>query len=170
MNAATKFIAAMLGALLCGVFAVCASASASPYVHAASCAVSDGTPPVGGTENLTCQDFGANDTVSITLHTVVVNLGTAPTDASGNVNTTVTLPAEVAGQHTIEVTDPTTDQTASVSITIGGSGTGGESAGSGSGTTSATGVAVMTLLGVAVVFLVGGGVLLYSGRRRKARV
>lgn len=171
MIAATRFIAVVTGLLMCGLVALGGNAVAAPYVHAASCAVSDGTPDIGGTVGVTGHDFGANDSVSITLQPGAINLASTSSNASGDVSTTVSLPANVAGTHTLVLLDAATSQSATCSINIGGSGTGGESSGGSSGGgLSATGVAVASILVVGLGLLVGGAVLLVSGRRRKARV
>jgi hypothetical protein len=159
---------ALLGLLLGGLLAVATAASATPYVPGATCSVTDGTPPVGGPVTVNASDFGAYDDIQFTLHTVTYPLGSATSDGAGSVSITTGLPDGVAGNHTIQAYDPTTNQLCSVDVNIGGSGSGGE--GTGGGPTAVTGVAIFALGGLAVLLLVGGGLLVLAGRRRKASV
>jgi hypothetical protein len=159
---------ALLGLLLGGLLALATAASATPYVPGATCSVTDGTPAVGGSVTVNASDFGADDDIQFTLHTVTYPLGSATSDGAGSVSITADLPDGVAGHHTIQAFDPTTNQLCSVDVNIGGSGTGGQH--NGGGPTATTGVAVFALGGLAVLLLIGGGLLLLAGRRRKASV
>lgn len=173
MNAATRsvgLLVALLGLLVAGLFAA-SVATATPYVSGATCSVTDGTPPIGGTDTVNCIDFGGNDSIHFSLHTAVYPLGNAPSNSDGSVSINVQFPNNVAGHHTIEAYDPTTNQLASVDVNIGGSGTGGKHHHHHhGGGTAMTGVAVFTLGGLGVLLLIGGGLFLFAGRRRKAAV
>jgi hypothetical protein len=169
-------VAVVIGAVLALGLAFAASSSAAPYSNPATCSTNTSNPAVGGTVVLSCTGFGGNDTVDITLHTVTYSLGSATTDTNGAFTKTLQLPAGVSGPHTIVAFDPTTGQSASVAITIGSSGGtsgGGTSSGGGSssgGGLSNTGVAVIGIGALGVVLLVGGGLMLLAGRRRKATI
>jgi hypothetical protein len=168
-----RFGAALLGlvAVVVGTAAFGASAQAAPYIDQPTLSVSDQTPALGGTLTVTGANYLPGAVVTLTLHTVVSTLGTATPDASGAFSTSVTLPAGVAGAHTIVGAGSVPNDTASVAIVIGGSGAGGVSVGGGSGGgLAATGVAVIGIGALGVVLLIGGGVLLLAGKRRRVSV
>jgi hypothetical protein len=173
-------VAALLVGALVGLGAM-TSASAAPYVNQVSCAIGSTSPNAGGSLAVSGTGFHANSTVTITLHTAVVTLGSAHTDSAGAFATTVQLPQNVTGAHTIVVQgSAAATDTCSAAVAIGsgtggvvtgpqgGSGTGGTSTGgSSTGGTAYTGVAVLSLSGVGVLLLIGGAVLLLAGRRRQ---
>jgi hypothetical protein len=113
--------------------------------------------------------YAPNELVTLTLHSTVSTLGTAQTDASGSFSVRLALTPGVTGQHTIVGTGATGDS-ASASLLITASGTGGGGTGGGGGGTSMTGVAVFGLGGLGLVLLLGGGLMLLAGRRRRATV
>lgn len=172
MSRVLRLISATLALLgLAGLgLAVAGAASAAPcpYSSCVSIAVSDQNPPEGGTDGVTGSGWTPGDTVNLTLHTATYSLGSATVAADGTFSTTVDLPDGVTGNHTVVGTDPATGDTASADITIGGSGT-GDTSGS-SGGLSNTGVAVLSIGALGVVLLVGGGLLMLAGRRRKVTV
>jgi hypothetical protein len=131
--------------------------------------VSTTNPPVGGTITISGSGFPANDTLVITLHTKTYTLGTTTTDSSGSYSVTVKLPDGVSGKHTITVEDPATHKKAKIRITIGSAhgAAGAATSDSSSGGLSSTGVAVMGIGALGVVLLVGGGLMMLAGRRRK---
>jgi hypothetical protein len=149
---------------------VAGPANAAPYSNQVTCSVSTQTPAEGATIALKCSGFGANITVIIDLHSQTFHLATVTSDGSGNVNTPVKLPNGVTGPHTLTATAPSTGQSASVALNIGGAATGGTGAGNGGGGLSNTGVAVLSIGGLGLVLLVGGGLMVLAGRRRRAIV
>lgn len=155
-------------ALFAALVALASASDAAPcaYSNCVTLSVSTTTPPVGGTITISGTGWGANDTVNITLHTATYPLASPTADASGAFTTTVTLPAGVSGRHTIVAVDPTTGQTASVAITIGAP-SAAPGAAPGGGGLSNTGVAVISIGALGVVLLVGGGLMLLAGRRRR---
>lgn len=156
-----------LGAALLAVVVGASTAQAAPYSNQIVCSVSDSTPPEHSTLTISCTGFNAHVLVHIKLHTAVYNLGSATTDGSGAFSRPITLPDGVTGPHTLTVNDPISGDTGSVPIVIGGSGTGGGSTGGGGGITSNTGVAVLGIGTLGVALLAAGGVMLYTGRRRR---
>lgn len=167
MSAIKKPVTALIGVLamlFAGLFFAATSASAYPTGTAATIGVSNSTPPVGGTDTVFGAHYQPGETVSLSLHSAVYSLGSATADGSGAFSTTVTLPAGVSGSHTIVGTGLTSGETASVQINIGGTSSSGSGSGSG---LSSTGVAVIGIGAVGLALLVGGGLLLMAGKRRK---
>jgi len=163
-------VVALISAGVLALFA--APAGAAPYANQASISLSASTVPEGATIGITGQGFGANDTVVLTLHTTTYSLVTAHANASGAFTTSAKLPAGVTGQHTVEAAATPSGSYASAPITITAPGTssGGGTSSSGSGGLSNTGVAVIGIGAIGVVLLIGGGLMLLAGRRRKAAV
>jgi hypothetical protein len=155
-----RFTAALVGlvALILGAAAFSGSALAAPYVNAATVSVSNQNPSEGGSLGVTCAGFTGGEQIGVTLD-AQTDLGSGTADASGSFNTTVTLPQGVTGQHTI-VCAGAAGETASLTITIGATTTGG-------GGLSNTGVAVVGIGSLGVILLVGGALLLMVGKRRR---
>jgi hypothetical protein len=141
-------------------------ASAAPYTRQPTLSINVQTPAVGATVVLTGAGYLPAVQVTLTLHTAVTTLGFVTPDASGGFTKSVTLPAGVSGTHTIVGAGTGTNDTASVTITIGSS-TGGGGSGGGGGGLSSTGVAVVSIGTVGVALLIGGGLMLLAGRRRR---
>jgi hypothetical protein len=166
----TMAVVAMV-ALVAAAFTFAGPAGAAPYGGGASIALSASTVAEGGHVTISGTGFEATRTVTLTLHTVTVSLGTAQTDASGAFSTTVTLPSGVTGSHTITAADAAGNSaSATITITAPGRGTSGGGSGGSGGGVSATGVAVIGLSAVGFALLVGGALMLLAGRRRKALV
>lgn len=89
------------------VLCLVALAAASP-VHAQyseELTVSDTSVPPGGTMTMSGDGFAAETSVTITLESTLVTLGSTTTDGSGAFETTVTIPADTpAGSHTLKAT------------------------------------------------------------------
>jgi hypothetical protein len=163
-------LGAVVAVLVSAALSFAASADAAPYHKQPKLSVSTTTPAVGATITVTGTDYGANETVELTLHTAVYTLGSAHTDASGGFTTSVTLPAGVSGTHTLVGTGMTSGGVASVTLVIGGSGTGGTGGSNGGGGLSNTGAAVIGVGALGITLLIAGGFMLVAGRRRKAQV
>jgi hypothetical protein len=169
MSAIKKRSTAALIAVAAATLAVVAfspPAEGAPYSGQPTLSVTTQTPAAGGSLVLTGLGFGVNEDVSDTLHTVTYTLAGAHTDSSGGFSVTVTLPAGVTGSHTIVSKGLTSGITASISISIGGTSSGGSS----SGGLSSTGVAVVGIAGLGTALLIGGGIMLMAGKRRKVKV
>ena len=160
---AAAVMAVALGIVALGIVAFAAPSTADPYANQAAISVSDQTPVVGGSFVLTGTGFCANEDVNNVLRPGAYPLASAHTDSSGAFSVTVQLPAGVSGVHTIVSTCVTTGRTASTTITIGGSSTGG----GGGGGLASTGVAVIGIGALGLILLVGGGLMLLAGKRRK---
>jgi hypothetical protein len=143
--------------LLVSVFALAPSASAYPD-DTGGVSVGTTSPSAGGSLPISGTNCRPDSVVTLTLDTGTV-LGTATTDANGNYTTTVQLPSGVTGQHNITVSGAQCAATAGVTIQAVGGGSSGGLAG--------TGVAVVGIGVLGVVLLIGGGLMLFAGRRRK---
>ncbi len=153
------------------------SASAAPGDYgggATSPVVTTQTPTVGSQLGVSGQACAPNETLTLSLGQAT--LGTTVTDASGAYSTTVTLPSGVTGPQVITVkgsqgcfgTEALVISAASGGGNGGGNGSGsGSGSGGGGGSLASTGVAVAGIGAVGVVLLVGGGLMLLAGRRRK---
>ena len=147
------------------------AASAYPTGQSPTIATSASTVQQGGTLTVTGDHFTPNASATLSLHSAVVPLGTVSTDANGQFSAQITIPSsEPAGTHTIEALDNPTGDIAAATITVTAGGTGGGGGGGGGGGVAETGVAVISIGAVGLVLLVGGGLMLMAGRRRKVTV
>jgi hypothetical protein len=163
--ARTRRFAAAGIALAVGALAFAAtSAAAAPYSTQATLSVSSQTVVEGGTFVLTGAGFCASESVGVNLHTTTYPLTSAHTDSAGSFSVTETLPQGVLGVHTVTATGVTCGRSASVTITIVAASTGG---GGGGGGLASTGVAVIGIGALGLILLVGGGLMLLAGKRRK---
>jgi hypothetical protein len=167
-------VIAVLGMVLAAV-SFSASAGAAPPPGSStgsgtSPVVTTQTPPAGGQLGVSGQGCGPFETIDISLDNGAFPLGTTQTDSSGAYDTTVTLPDGVTGPHTLSVVGETSGCSGALAlnITAAGSGGGGGTSGGGGGSLASTGVAVAGIGAVGLVLLVGGGLMLLAGRRRKA--
>lgn len=174
MSTVRRSAAVIAGAFI-AMLAFAFSAGAAPYTNQATLSVNTQNPAAGGSVTISGQGFGAGESIDITLHTVVISLGTATADASGNFGFSFTLPSGVTGGHTIIAAGRTSGRSASIAITVG-QGVGGVGTGSGSGSAggsgsggnlASTGVAIIGIAALGAVLLGGGAALLISGRRRR---
>ncbi len=162
---ATRRIAtliAMLAAIGLAAFTFSSNAGAYPPGTAPTLSVGTTTPAPGGSLTISGAGLGSNLPGTITLHTTVVTLGTFTTDSSGGFTATVTIPSDVSGTHTLVAAT----SVASISITLD---IGGAAAPNGTTKpgTAFTGAAVIGVGFLGAALLVGGGILLFAGRRRK---
>jgi hypothetical protein len=115
--------------------------------------VSDPTPPEGGSITVSGQGCTPGATISVSLDNGST-LATTTADSSGAYSVVVTLPSGVTGHHEITVSGAGCSGVEAIDIQSGGLAT--------------TGVAVIGIGAVGVVLLVGGGLMLLAGRRRKS--
>jgi hypothetical protein len=175
----SALVMAVIGMFVAG-FALSASASAYPPGISPTIALSVSTTSDGLSVGVTLANFNPHSSTVVTFPSSSV---TVTTDANGAASTTITTPLnESAGTHQICATDAQ-GATACASITVvastggtgggtsagstgGGSGAGGTGGGGGGGL-AGTGVAVIGIVVVGVLLLLGGGVMLLTGKRRK---
>ena len=163
----TKSLAALLIGVFALLFGMTAVASATPYVGATETFASTDTPSDGGTFTVSGTGFGADETVSNTLHSASYALTSAETNAAGDFSVSVTLPAGVTGVHHIVSTGETSGDTATLTITIGTTTT---TTTSSSGSLPFTGADVVAMVVVAAALIGGGGVFFIAGRRRRSTI
>ncbi len=159
-------------ALFFGATAFAASSQAAPYTHAPALSVSNTCPSVGAAITVVGTDFVPGSNVTLTLRTQTFPLGSVTADASGGFTASVTLPSEVTGSHTIVAAGAATttnSNTATAGITIACSGVGGTGGGGGGGGggLATTGIAVIGIGSLGLVLLLGGGLMLLAGKRRR---
>ncbi len=167
MSVTKRLFAAVLAVI--GLVIAAASlgmpASAYPTGTAPKIALSTDTIPAGDSLTVTGQNFTPNSSADLSLHSSPVSLGSVTTDGNGEFSAVVTIPSDTTvGAHTIEAVDtPTGDvAVAPLTVTAGGGGTPPPLGG--------TGVAVIGIGALGVVLLVGGGLMLMAGRRRKVTI
>jgi hypothetical protein len=177
MSTSKRRIAALFAVLglLLAPLAFASSASAYPAVSV-SVTVSTTSPGPGATITVSVK-VAPGTIVNWTLHTQTYALGTSTADASGEASLTATLPAGVTGCHTIEADDAATGTViGSTALSIGGTcsadGTftpaNSSSNNKDSNDLAYTGAAVAGLGGLGLLLLIGGGIMLMTGKRGKA--
>jgi hypothetical protein len=168
MSSAKRLGAAAL-AIVCMLFAAVAfsqSASAYPTGTEPQIALDHSSGPVGDKVVVTGQDFTPNKTATLTFHSASIALGTVNVSSSGTFSVTITVPSDPIGEHVVIGRDVASGQDSNAAnYTITAGGTGGT--GGGGGGLANTGVAVLGIAALGLVLLVGGGLMLMAGRRRK---
>ena len=172
--------------LVMAMVAFAGPANATPYTHQPTISVSTQTPRMGGHFRLCGRGFHARGIVKITLDRRIF-LGSLRTNSSGAFCATVRLPARVSGGHRLWVTDQYRHsasawirivrpgvRVAGVSVTAGtttSDTTTSETTTSGATTSTGelafTGAAVVGIGTLGGLLLVGGGLMLFTGKRRK---
>jgi len=118
----------------------------------------------GGSLTVTGSSFVPGETITLDLHSTPVTLGTTAADGTGAFSATVTIPSGTApGGHTIVVTGASGDSASTAITLVGSIAT--------SGATPAlafTGADLAAVSAVGAVALALGGMLVLTGRRRKA--
>jgi LPXTG-motif cell wall-anchored protein len=152
---------------------VAAPAGAQQYPPAANfIALSDTTLVPGQTFTITAGVFLPGSTVTFTFLSDPVNLGSAIANAVGTASASATVPVDAPlGAHTVTASGQSADGplTLSASVTVvPAAGAGGAGAGAGAGNLPRTGDDTsIPLTRVAAVLLAGGGVLVFTARRRR---
>lgn len=171
MSQTKRLIAVVLaafGVTLAASLATADSVQAAPYSHHMSCSVDSSNPPEGGTVTIHCTGAHPNVPLTIYLHPKNYFLGSVTTDHSGNATTTVTLPAGETGHHVLLIHQPH-GNSVSIPINIGGVATAGFVVpGSPAGSaTAGSGGAIVGVGALGLALLLGGGLTLLAGRRRR---
>jgi hypothetical protein len=165
MSSAKRLSAAVL-AIVVLVFAAvtfgAGSASAYPSGTSPQIALSHNSGPVGDSVNVVGTHFTPHKTATLTFHSASFALGVVNVNGQGAFTVTITIPNAGVGAHTVDGLDNASGQSASADFTITASGAGGAGGG-----LASTGVAVLGIASLGLVLLVGGGLMLLAGRRRK---
>lgn len=154
--------------LLLGAGVLASSSGAAPYTTQPTISVSTQTPAIGSTIAVSGNGFAPNELVTVTLGGHV--LGTARADASGSFSLNISLPTGVSGNQSILATGLTSGKTTSIQLNVqseAGAGGGTGNVGGGGGGLPATGAAVIGVGVLGGLLLIGGGVMLLLGKRRK---
>jgi len=162
---AAKRLGAIALAVVCLVFAAVSfssSASAYPTGTSPTITLDHSSGPVGDKVVVTGAHFTPLKTATLSFHSTPVGLGTVNVSAAGTFSVTITIPSDPLGGHVVLATDNASGQDATADYTITGNGTGGTGGG-----LANTGVAVLGIAALGLVLLVGGGLMLMAGRRRK---
>jgi hypothetical protein len=170
MSAMKRLFAVMVAVIgmVIAAASIGVAASAYPPGTGPTISTSTSTVPQGGSLTVFGDNFSPNSDAVLSLHSTPVGLGTVHTDSNGQFSAQVTVPSTTSpGTHTIEALDMPTGDIASATITVTAGGTGGGGGGGGGGGVAETGVAVISIGALGLVLLVGGGLMLMAGRRRK---
>lgn len=158
MKARLAFISAV--AVLSLAFATPAFAY-GPNAPSSSSSSSSVAP--GGSLTFSGSNFTPGATVTATLHSTPVTLGTTTAGSSGSFSMVVTIPSDtVPGAHTLIATDPDGDS-ASTAIVV----TGTVTVATTSSGLAFTGADIAALSGVGALAMALGGMLILTGRRRR---
>jgi hypothetical protein len=156
-------------AMIIAVVTFAGSANAvGPYTIQPTVSVSNQAPAAGSSITFSGSGFAAGEKVTISLDNGK-QFPSVFANASGAFSETITLPAGVTGTHTITATGTTSGHSASIKIQVAGVGASGGTTASGSGL-AFTGASVIGIIALGVLLLVGGGLMLLAGRRRKAKI
>jgi hypothetical protein len=139
----------------------CPAGPVAPKVTA-----SVGSVTAGGTVDLHAVGFAPGEAVDVSLHSTPIHLATLTADSAGEVDGTVTIPADVEpGQHTIVLTGETSGTTATVPLEV----TAVEPA-PGTSELPATGAASGELAALGFTLIALGSVLVSTARRHRAEL
>jgi LPXTG-motif cell wall-anchored protein len=169
-------IKGLIAATALAVVAFAAPAGAQQYPPAVNfLTISDTTPSPGQTITITAQTFAAGSSVTVTLFSDPVVLGSSTADASGRIALQATIPTNTPlGSHTIVVDGTAPDGTplslsAAIQV-VPAQGAGGTGGGGTSGNLPRTGddsSIPLAKLGLVLAAL-GGVVTAIAAKRRKA--
>ena len=166
-----SFVLSLLAGIAVLLSVSMASSSAAPSAYppkpGRTLSVNTTTPAAGEIITISGTGWGPGVTVTITLHSKVVTLATDTTGSSGSFAVSARVPTNFTGHHTLIASAPG-GVTLTVVLSIGAESTGKPAPGKGSGGLPFTGADVYGLIGIAVLFLLVGGTLMLTNRRRRA--
>jgi LPXTG-motif cell wall-anchored protein len=160
-------ILATLGLVAANALSALPASAAAPYPPGGTptLSVSTTVPAPGQTIIISGTGWGADEVVTLVLHSTPVTLASPLTDGNGAFSVPATIPSDVQGDHVLTATGGTTGQTISITLTISSQPATG---GGGGGGLPNTGLMVWGFGIVAVVLLTLGAALVVSGRRRRS--
>ena len=164
MSVAKRLGALALAAILVVVAAVTFSQSASAYPSgtAPAIALNHSSGLTFSKVVVTGSHFTPHKTATLSFHSTPVPLGTVNVAADGTFTTTITVPDVNLGSHFVQAIDDASTQVATADFDVTGHGTQGAGGG-----LANTGVAVLGIAALGLTLLIGGGLMLMAGRRRK---
>jgi LPXTG-motif cell wall-anchored protein len=165
-------VKALIAAVALAVVSMAAPAAAQQYPPAVnSLTVSDTTPTPGQTISVEGRTFATGSTVTLTLFSDPVVLGSATADAAGVIATQVTIPTNTPlGSHTLTAEGTAPDGSPlslSVSLTVVPAQAGGGTGGSDLPRTGSDSSIPLAKLGVGLA-AIGGLIAALAAKRRKA--
>jgi hypothetical protein len=139
----------------------------------ASAALSTTSLIVGEKVTLTASGFAYGETVSLTLHSAAVAVGSFAADDAGTLNTTFVVPAIEAGAHELTLTGETSAVTLDVPVTVAAvatpeAGPGAEQPATAAGTLPVTGGPTGPEVVLAGLLIGAGALLEWVARRRRS--
>jgi hypothetical protein len=144
------------------------------YAQCTSPSVSEETVAPGGTITFSGGGFKANSTITITVYSTPVELGTSVTDSSGNFSVDVTLPSDLEpGTHRLEASgvDPSGNPlvvSQTITVSTDSEVLGATQTPTPSGSLPYTGSDVGRTIGVGFAAIAVGGAAVWGARRARA--
>ena len=151
-------------AMIIAVVAFAGPANAA-YVTPPTVSVSNQAPAAGSSITISGSGFTPGETVTIRLDNGT-HFPSVVANASGSFSEVLVLGVNLSGAHTITATGTTSGRTSSIKIQVGGVGASAIPNASGTGL-AFTGASVIGISALGGLLLVGGGLMLLAGRRRK---
>jgi hypothetical protein len=150
-------------AMIIAVVAFAGPANAASYATQPTISVSNQAPAAGSSITISGSGFTPGETVTLVLGNGT-HFPSVVANASGSFSEVVVLGVSLSGPQTITATGATSGHTAKIQIQVGG-------VSASAGTTAAglafTGASVIGISALGGLLLVGGGLMLLAGRRRK---
>jgi hypothetical protein len=165
MKSVRVLLAMLLGTFLTFVGVAASPAAAGPYPPSTcpQLGVSTTTPFPGQQITVTGSGFVAGESVTLILDTSATVLGHVTVSGDGTFSTTVTIPENFTGIHTIKVLGDTSGCPVDpIQITVQGHGPSG-----GPGGPAFTGFDALLAVVIALALIAAGVTLSRSGRRRR---
>jgi hypothetical protein len=152
-------------AMIIAVVTLAGPANAVGYANQPKVSVSNQAPAAGSSITISGSGFTPGETVTIRLDNGT-QFPSVVANASGSFSEVVVLGVGLAGAHTITATGTTSGHSASIKIQVAGVGASAIPNASGTGL-AFTGASVIGIGALGGLLLVGGGLMLLAGRRRK---
>jgi hypothetical protein len=150
-------------AMIIAVVTFAGPVNAAPYATQPTISVSNQAPAAGSSITISGSGFAPGETVTIVLGNGT-HFPSVVANASGSFSEVVVLGVSLSGPQTITATGTTSGHTAKIQIQVGG-------VSASAGTTAAglafTGASVIGISALGGLLLLGGGLMLLAGRRRK---
>jgi hypothetical protein len=163
----TATLIALFG-LIIAVVAFAGPANAVGYATQPKVSVSNQAPAAGSSITFCGSGFAAGEKVTVALDNGT-QFPSVVASASGAFCEVLVLGVNLSGAHTITATGTTSGRTSSAKIQVGGVGASAIPNASGTGL-AFTGAAVIGIGALAVLLLLGGGLMRFARRRRKVTI
>ena len=155
-------------AIIAAIVAFAVPANAASYATQPTTSVSNQTPAAGSGITFCGQGFLPSEAVAITLDNGT-RYPSVIADTSGAFCTTIVLGATLTGTHVITASGATSGRTSSTEIHVAGvTANAGTTTGTTTGGLAFTGAAVIGIGALGGLLLIGGAIMVFTARRRKA--